>query len=107
MLELTATHLSVTVALKATVPAYSSYTYCHQWRGFCMEHAPTCGGMDLITPQLDCAGSSTRFFQDGSALRSLLIRRDKLIDYIEALIVERGEEVVIFGWDDSPSTETH
>jgi hypothetical protein len=36
---------------------------------------------------------------DGSALRSLMIRREKLIRHIEELIAERGEEVVIFDWD--------
>jgi hypothetical protein len=41
---------------------------------------------------------------DGSALRSLLIRREKLIEYIEELIAVRGEEVVLFGWDDAAST---
>jgi hypothetical protein len=38
---------------------------------------------------------------DGSSLQSLLIRREKMIELIEELIEERGEEVVIFGWDDS------
>jgi len=36
---------------------------------------------------------------DGSALRSLMIRRERLIRYIEELIAERGEDVVIFDWD--------
>jgi len=36
---------------------------------------------------------------DGSALRSLLTRRERLIRLIEELIAERGEDVVIFDWD--------
>jgi len=36
---------------------------------------------------------------DGSALRSLMIRRERLIRHIEELIAERGEDVVIFDWD--------
>ena len=39
---------------------------------------------------------------DGSALRSLMIRRERLIRYIEELIAERGEDVVIFDWDYTP-----
>jgi hypothetical protein len=43
-------------------------------------------------------------YLDGSSLQSLLIRREKLIEHIEALIAERGEEVVIFTWDEPAST---
>jgi hypothetical protein len=41
---------------------------------------------------------------DGSSLRSLMIRRDMLIERIEALIAERGEDVVIFTWDQPAAT---
>lgn len=36
---------------------------------------------------------------DDSALRSLMIRRERLVRHIEELIAERGEEVVLFDWD--------
>ncbi len=36
---------------------------------------------------------------DRSALRSLMLRRERLIRHIEELIAERGEDVVIFDWD--------
>lgn len=38
---------------------------------------------------------------DSSSLRSLMIRRERLIEHVEALITERGEEVVLFDWDDA------
>ena len=41
-------------------------------------------------------------FMDGAALRSLMIRRERLIEHIKELITERGEEVVIFDWDYAP-----